>query len=275
MAISHVIRGDDHLTNAFRQTQLFRSLGWAAPVYAHIPLIHGSDGAKLSKRHGALGVDAYRDMGYLPEALCNTLLRLGWGHGDDEIISTAQAIEWFELSHVGRAAARFDMDRLDSLNGHYLRHADDERLIDLIAHDLADDPRCAFDDTVRQRLKRGMESLTQRAKTTKELVDKSRLYALVRPLSLDEKAAGLLDGPARDRMRRLHDTLAGRDDWTESGLEGAVREFAATEGVKLGQVAQPLRAMLSGTTVSPGIFEVAAILGRDETCLRIADALSG
>ncbi len=273
MEISHAIRGDDHLTNAFRQTQLFRSLGWEPPVYGHIPLIHGADGAKLSKRHGALGVDAYRDMGYLPEAVLNYLLRLGWSHGDDEIIAIEQAVEWFDLGAIGRAPARFDFDRLDSLNAHYLRHADGERLIDLLAPILSDDPDCVVDDSVRRRMKQGMESLTQRAKTIQELAEKAKLYALLRPLKLNEKANRILDSEGRGNLVRLRAALGELEDWSEDPLEGAVRDLAESEGVKLGQIAQPLRASLSGTNVSPGIFEVAAILGREETLGRMDDVL--
>ncbi|MHA1108571.1 MAG: glutamate--tRNA ligase [Alphaproteobacteria bacterium] len=273
MEITHAIRGDDHLTNAFRQTQLFRSLGWEPPVYGHIPLIHGADGAKLSKRHGALGVETYRHMGYLPEALLNYLLRLGWSHGDDEIISIEQAVEWFDLGAVGRAPARFDFDRLDSLNAHYLREADSLRLIDLLAPHLSDDPECVFDDGVRLRMKQGMDSLTQRAKTIPELAEKARLYALSRPLKLDQKANKILGADGRENLARLRAELNKLDDWSEASLEGAVREAAESEGLKLGQVAQPLRAALSGTNVSPGIFEVAAILGREETLGRMDDVL--
>jgi glutamyl-tRNA synthetase len=275
MEITHVIRGDDHLTNAFRQTRLFHSLGWTPPVYGHIPLIHGADGAKLSKRHGALGVEAYRDMGYLPEAVRNYLLRLGWSHGDDEIISTEQAIEWFDLANIGRAPARFDFDRLNSLNAHYLRAADDERLLELIAPAIAEDPLCAFDDAARDRTKRGMYSLKQRAKTVDELAGNARLYSLTHPLQLDQKASRLLDAEARGRLGRLRDVFARLEDWTDHGIETALREFADAEGVKLGQVAQPLRASLTAATVSPSIFEVAEILGKQESLARIGDVLKG
>ncbi|MCZ6666390.1 MAG: glutamate--tRNA ligase [Gammaproteobacteria bacterium] len=275
MEISHVIRGDDHLTNAFRQTQLFRSLGWAPPVYGHIPLIHGADGAKLSKRHGALGIDAYRDMGYLPEAVRNYLLRLGWSHGDDEIIGTEQAIEWFDLANIGRAPAQFDFDRLNSLNAHYLRAADDGRLLELIAPAIAEDPLCAFDDAARDRTKRGMRGLKKRAKTIEELAGNARLYSLKHPLQLNQKASRLLDAEACGRLRRLRDVFAGLMDWTDHGIETALREFADAEGVKLGQVAQPLRASLTATTVSPSIFEVAEILGKEESLARIGDVLKG
>ena len=274
MAITHVIRGDDHLTNAFRQTQIYRNLGWEAPVFAHIPLIHGADGAKLSKRHGALGVEAYRDMGYLPEALANYLLRLGWGHGDDEIISLDRAVEWFELSDVGRAAARFDMDKLTALNAHYLREADEDRLVGLVIARLKEMPGFAVGDVARRRLERGMAGLKLRAKTIVELTDNALFYVRNRPLEMDRKAAKLLDPAARARLARLAQRLEAVENWSEAALEEAVRGFAEAERVKLGQVAQPLRAALSGSSASPGIFEVADILGRDETLGRLEDALT-
>ncbi len=274
MAVTHVIRGDDHLTNAFRQTQLFLSLGWRPPRFAHIPLIHGADGAKMSKRHGALGVDVYRDMGFLPEAVCNYLLRLGWSHGDDEIISRDQAIEWFDLDDVGRSPARFDLDRLTSLNAHYMREADDERLIGLIRPILEDRLGAALGGEAERRVARGMSDLKSRAKTIPELAGNSLFYAAERPLRLDDKAARLLDADARDMLRALRPALAGLDGWDAEAVETAVRAFVASNDMKLGRVAQPLRATLTGSTVSPGIFEVAAVLGRDETLARLDDVTS-
>ncbi len=274
MAISHVIRGDDHLTNAFRQTQLFLSLGWRPPRFAHIPLIHGADGAKLSKRHGALGVDAYRDLGFLPEAVCNYLLRLGWSHGDDEIIGRDEAVAWFDLDGVGRSPARFDMERLTSLNAHYMRDADDGRLIALIRPLLEDRLGAAPGTAAERRIAAGMADLKSRAKTIPELAESTLFYASERPLKLDQKAARLVDDEARDLLRSLRPALVELEDWTAEGLETVVRTFVARHGVKLGRVAQPLRASLTGSTVSPGIFEVAAILGRDETLARLDDATS-
>ena len=271
MEISQVIRGDDHLTNAFRQTQLYRALGWPAPDFAHIPLIHGPDGAKLSKRHGALGVEAYRDMGYLPETLRNYLLRLGWAHGDDEIISTEQAIQWFDLDAVGRSPARFDFAKLDNLNGHYLREAEDERLVELILPRLESTLGNPVDAGGRARLRAGIAALKSRAKTLGELADNARFYAAARPLAMEDKAAKLLDDDARALLGRLQPALAGLSDWDETGVEETVRGFAEEENVKLGKVAQPLRACLTGSTASPGIFEVMAILGREETLARIHD----
>ena len=271
MGVTHVIRGDDHLTNAFRQTQIYRTLDLPAPVYAHIPLIHGADGAKLSKRHGALGVDAYRAMGYLPEAIRNHLLRLGWSHGDDEVISTKEAIAWFDLDHVGRSPARFDFARLDSLNRHYIQEIEDERLARMIAPGIAERLGHTPDGAVLKRLERGMSSLKSRANTLVELTENAIFYAHDRPLELDQKADRLLDPAARGLLGRLTPRLGALDDWSEASVEAETRAFAEAEAVKLGHVAQPLRAALTGRGVSPGIFEVMVALGREETLGRISD----
>jgi glutamyl-tRNA synthetase len=270
MGITHVIRGDDHLNNAFRQIQIYRALGWKLPEFAHVPLIHGPDGAKLSKRHGALGVDAYREMGYLPEALRNYLLRLGWSHGDDEIISTEQAIEWFDIDAVGRAAARFDFAKLANLNGHYIREANDARLSALILPRLERALARALDETDRARLRAALPGLKPRAKTLVELADQARFYVEKRPVPLGEKAQAALTAEARSLIAALKARLA-RLEWQAPKLEEAVRAFAEQRGVKLGAVAQPLRAALVGTLASPPIFEVMAVLGREETLARLAD----
>ena len=266
MGITHVIRGDDHLTNAFRQTQIYLANGWTVPHFSHIPLIHGPDGAKLSKRHGALGIEAYRDMGYLPEALRNYLLRLGWGHGDDEIISTEQAVEWFDLPGIGRAPARLDYAKLDNLNGHYLRLADDGRLVDLLAERLG-----PFNQAQRAILLTAMVGLKSRAKTLVELAENARFYVATRPIPMDEKAKAQATDEARARLGRLRLTLEAHADWSEAALEAAIRTFIEAEGVKLGAVAQPLRAALAGAVTSPGIFEVMAVLGRGEALGRMSD----
>ncbi len=271
MGITDVIRGDDHLNNAFRQTQIYRALGWAVPEFAHVPLIHGPDGAKLSKRHGALGVDAYRDMGYLPEALRNYLLRLGWGHGDAEIISTAQAIEWFDIDAVGRAPARFDFAKLANLNGHYIREAPDARLASLLAPRLAPTLGQPLDGPQQARLLAGIPGLKPRAKTLVELADNARFYVERRPIAIDDKARALLGEDARRLLADLVPALAGAG-WSAPALEAVVRGFAEGRGLKLGAVAQPLRAALAGSTSSPPIFEVMAVLGRDETLARLRDA---
>ncbi len=274
MGMTHVIRGDDHLTNAFRQTQLVRALGWRIPVFAHIPLIHGSDGAKLSKRHGALGIEAYREMGYLPEALRNYLLRLGWSHGDAEIISGEEAVAWFDLEGIVKSAARFDFAKLDSLNGHYLRQADDGRLVELILPMIEKALERPLDETGRRRLRAAMPGLKDRAKTLLELCERSQFYVRERPIAIDQKAAKLLTPEARQRLAGLLKELEGLDDWSESELDRALRDFAEAQGCKLGQVAQPLRAALTGSHASPGIFEVMAVLGREESLARISDQAS-
>jgi glutamyl-tRNA synthetase len=266
MDITHVIRGDDHLNNAFRQYQLYKACGWDVPKFAHIPLIHGPDGAKLSKRHGALGVEAYREMGYLPETMRNYLLRLGWGHGDEEIISDADAIKWFDIVNVGRNAARLDMAKLDNLNGHYMRLADDSRLARLVAERLAHPSPEAID-----RITRGMAGLKQRAKTVVELTENARFYAASRPIPMSEKAVALLTAEAKALLAQVTPRLAATE-WTEAALEAAVRAFVEETKIKLGQIAQPLRVALVGDTTSPGIFDVMAVLGREEALGRLADA---
>ena len=270
MEITHVIRGDDHFNNAFRQTQIYRALGWDVPVFAHVPLIHGPDGAKLSKRHGALGVDAYRDMGYLPAALRNYLLRLGWSHGDDEIISTAQAIEWFELDSVGRAPARFDFVKLANLNGHYIRETEDKQLVALATPFVEKNLSRALNDDERARLIAAMPGLKSRAKTLVELANAAHFYVAPRPIPIDDKAKAQL-APAKALIGALSQAIESTE-WETAALEAAVRNFAETQGLKLGQAAQPLRAALTGSTASPPIFEVMAVLGRTESLARLADA---
>nr|WP_276588929.1 MULTISPECIES: glutamate--tRNA ligase [unclassified Sphingomonas] len=268
MGVTHVIRGDDHLNNAFRQLPIIRAMGWPEPVYAHIPLIHGSDGAKLSKRHGAVGIDAYRDaLGILPEAMDNYLLRLGWGHGDDEIISRDQAIAWFDLSGVGKSPSRFDLKKLENLNGHYIREADDSRLAALVA------ARIGRPDTV-DLLARAMPSMKPRAANLNALADGAAFLFATRPLAIDADAAPLLEGDAPATLGALHAALDAVHHWDTEALEDAVRRVAEERGLKLGQAAQPLRVALTGRRTSPGIFDVLALLGRDESLARIADRMA-
>lgn len=272
MEVTHVIRGDDHFTNAFRQCQIYDLLGWARPAFAHIPLIHGADGKKLSKRHGALGVDHYREAGYLPAALRNYLLRLGWARGDEEVIRTEDAIRWFDLNGVGQGAARFDLKRLDHLNSVYLRDTDDADLAAelgarLSAEGLPGDPEHVG------RLTRAMPDLKVRARTLNELATVARFYVLPRPLALDSKAERQLDPAARAILRDVSEILAAADDWSSDSLETRVREYASRTDTKLGKVAQPLRAALTGGTTSPPIFSVMDVLGRAETLGRIGDVL--
>jgi glutamyl-tRNA synthetase len=271
MAITHVIRGDDHLNNAFRQKQIYDALDWPVPEFAHVPLIHGPDGAKLSKRHGALGIDAYREMGYLPETLRNYLLRLGWSHGDDEIISTEEAVAWFDLDAVGRAPARFDFAKLDNLNGHYIRAADDRRLAALVGERLEKTLGHPFSETEHGRLLEAMPELKLRPKTLVELAANARFLVAARPLQPDDKAARLLTPEARCILAELLEPLKDVE-WRSETLEEKIRSFADERGVKLGSIAQPLRAALTGSAASPGIFMVMEVLGRQESLGRIAAA---
>jgi len=268
MGVTHVIRGDDHLNNAFRQLAIIRAMGWPEPTYAHVPLIHGPDGAKLSKRHGALGVDAYRDeLGMLPEAVGNYLLRLGWGHGDAEIISRDQAIEWFDLDHVGKSPSRFDFKKLENLNGHYIREADDARL----AHLAAD--RLGLSAEQKPLLIKAMPELKPRANTLIQLAESAAFLFAERPVEMDEAASALLTPDARYLLSAAHKQLVALANWDSPSLEAAIREVAEASGAKLGKLAQPLRAALTGRTTSPGIFDVLALLGRDESLARIADQM--
>jgi glutamyl-tRNA synthetase len=275
MGVTHIIRGDDHLTNAARQTQIYRALGWSVPEMAHIPLIHGPDGAKLSKRHGALGVDAYRTLGFLPEALRNYLVRLGWSHGDQEIFSTEEMIQAFSLEQIGRSPARFDFAKLENLNGHYIRQSRDEDLVDAIEVILPElGPQRGLGSRLtpelRKKLLRAMPGLKERAKTLLELLDNASYLYATRPLALDDKAAHLVaDG--RERLAGVIPRLAAVPEWTAGDTEAAVRSFADDHGLKLGQIAQPLRAALTGRSTSPGLFEVMAVLGREETLARLED----
>lgn len=276
MGVTHVIRGDDHLNNAFRQLALIRAMQWPEPVYAHIPLIHGADGAKLSKRHGALGVDAYRDeLGLLPEAVENYLLRLGWGHGDSEIISRDEAVQWFRLEGVGRSPSRFDMKKLENLNGQYLRAADDGRLVALIAGRVTAALGRELTDSDTSLLQRTMPELKKRANNLNDLAASSLFYLRSRPIPMDEGAAKLLASATPGLLDRARARFAAQDDWTAAALEQVARELAESEAAKLGQIAQPLRAAITGSAQSPGLFEVLEVLGRQEVLGRIDDALAG
>ncbi len=273
MGVTHAIRGDDHLNNAFRQIQIYKAMGWEPPIYAHIPLIHGSDGAKLSKRHGALGVEAYEEMGFLPEAMRNYLVRLGWSHGDAEIFSTEQAIEWFGLDGIGKAAARFDTVKLTALNGNYIKEAQNERLASLIIERLNTNSEIKLSEHAEKRLKQGMQGLKERAKTLVELAENAQFYAVETPLAYTPKALKLLDTEGREKISGLLAKIEQVESWESDALEVIVKAYAEEKEYKLGKVAQPLRAALSGTTVTPGIFEVMEVLGREESLKRIAAAL--
>ncbi|WP_321391458.1 glutamate--tRNA ligase [Emcibacter sp.] len=272
MGVTHVIRGDDHLTNAFRQAQLIKAIGWELPEYAHIPLIHGSDGAKLSKRHGALGVDAYRDMGYLTSALKNYLLRLGWAHGDEEIISEQQAIEWFGLEGIGKSPARFDFAKLENLNGYYMREVEsNETLAGLIRERIEAEIGRALTDSDMALLVSAMDELKPRAKNLNELAESTLFLFVTRPLSINEKAEKLLSDDARQMLGSLVAQLENVDDWQMDDLEEEVKSFAEVQELKLGKIAQPLRAALTGSNMSPGIYDVLLWLGKEESLARIRD----
>ena len=276
MGVTHIIRGDDHLNNAARQTQIYQALGWKVPVMAHIPLIHGPDGSKLSKRHGALGVDAYRAMGYLPAAMRNYLVRLGWAHGDQEIFSTDEMIAAFDLPQIGRSPARFDFAKLENLNGHYMRGSSDTELIgaleQLLPHIAGGDELARkLTPSLRDKLLAAMPGLKERAKTLVELFEASRFIWAGRPLELDDKAKAVLTPEAKAMVTALLPQFEANCEWTAASIEADVRAFAEQTGVKLGAVAQPLRAALTGRTTSPPIFDVLAVLGRDESLARLRD----
>jgi glutamyl-tRNA synthetase len=278
MGVTHIVRGDDHLTNAARQTQIYQAMGWKVPLMAHIPLIHGADGAKLSKRHGALGVDAYRALGYLPVALRNYLVRLGWSHGDQEIFSTGEMIAAFDLKNVGRSPARFDFAKLENLNGHYMRQTGDAELlasIEAMLPHTEGGPVLLAELTPARRAQwlAAMPGLKERAKTLVELVDGSTFLFAKRPLQADEKAGDILAKGGRDVLRALLPRLEAVSAWDAAALEAAVRTEAEATGLKLGALAQPLRAALTGRATSPGIFDVFAVLGREESLDRIRDCL--
>ncbi|WBY15825.1 glutamate--tRNA ligase [Erythrobacteraceae bacterium WH01K] len=263
MGCTHIIRGDDHLNNAFRQLPIIRAMGWEEPVYAHVPLIHGADGAKLSKRHGAVGVEAYRDeLGVLPEALFNYLLRLGWGHGDKEVFTRAEAIELFDIDGVGKSASRFDTKKLLNLNGHHIREADDARLARLVAGEMDGEPDLGL-------LENAMPFLKPRARDVHELVEGAAFLFAKRPLAMTDKAANLLDDEARARLGQVSAELHAENDWTSEALEATTKALAERLELGLGKLAQPMRAALTGTTTSPGIFDVLVLLGREESLARI------
>ena len=277
MGVTHIIRGDDHLTNAARQTIIYRAMGWDVPVMAHIPLIHGPDGAKLSKRHGALGAEAYRAMGFLPAALRNYLARLGWSHGDDEVMSTEDMVRWFEIEDINKGAARFDIKKLEAINGIHMRQMPDEDLFRIFVDTLPfleGGPALVtkLDEEHKTKLLAAMPGLKERAKTLVELMDGAAFLFAQRPLALDEKAQAILDGDGRRVLQSLLPVLEKAEEWDAPALETAIKAFAEEQGLKLGKVAQPLRAALTGKSTSPGVFDVLVLVGRDESLARIRDA---
>jgi len=280
MGVTHIIRGDDHLNNAARQTQIYQALGWTVPVMAHIPLIHGPDGSKLSKRHGALGVDAYRAMGYLPAAMRNYLVRLGWAHGDQEMFSTEEMVAAFDLAHIGRSPARFDFAKLENLNGHYIRSSNDAVLIaaleQLLPHIAGGQELISkMTPALHAKLLTALPGLKERAKTLVELFEASRFLWAGRPLDINDQAKALLTPEAKALIAALLPELTAVTEWSATAIEAVVRPYAERSGQKLGAVAQPLRAALTGRTTSPPIFNVLAVLGKDESLARLADQTAG
>jgi glutamyl-tRNA synthetase len=280
MEVTHIIRGVDHLTNTARQTQIYLAMDWTVPSMTHVPLIHGPDGAKLSKRHGALGAEAYRAMGYLPEALRNYLARLGWSHGDDEIFSTDQLVQWFALDNIGKSPSRFDFAKLENLNGHYMRHTSDSELMKQFKVFLpyvegGNQMLAALENGLSSKFLKALPGLKERAKTLVELKSSAAYLFAIRPLPMDEKAKGLLNEEGKAVLTELLPGLAAAPEWTAQALETAVKIHAEGKGQKLGKLAQPLRAALTGTSTSPGIFDVLEVLGREESLGRIEDACSG
>ena len=274
MGVTHIIRGDDHLTNAARQIIIYNGMGWEVPEMAHIPLIHGPDGAKLSKRHGALGVGAYRRMGYLPEAMINYLARLGWSHGDDELFSVDQMIDWFSLEGLNKGAARFDFVKLENVNGHYIRAAKPDYLYQVMidtAREIGRDADYAGLTANKDTVLAALPELQPRAKTVLELIDLAQFIYAVRPIQVDSAATEQLTADARSMLAGAKTVLDGLSDWSVPAIDGAIRAFSESRGLKLGKVAQPLRAALTGRTVSPGIFEVMVLIGKDESLARIGD----
>ncbi|EJF88653.1 glutamate--tRNA ligase [Bartonella tamiae] len=279
MGVTHIIRGDDHLTNAARQTVIFDAMSWNVPIMAHIPLIHGADGAKLSKRHGALGVEAYKDMGYLPIALRNYLVRLGWSHGDDEIMSTEEMIQWFDIDNINKGAARFDFKKLEAINGHYIRLSDDQTLFEASLDIL---PKLQNGSQIQEKLDeqhckqflQAMPALKERAKTLVELIDGASFIFAQRPLQFDEQAASLLNDDGKAILKDIFPILEKCSEWNKQPLDTIIREHAEATGLKLGKIAQPLRAALTGRAISPGVFDVLVVLGRNESLGRISDQIS-
>jgi len=273
MGITHIIRGDDHLNNAFRQKVIYDAMGWDIPNFVHIPLIHGADGAKLSKRHGATGLEQYKDMGYLPEAMQNYLLRLGWGHGDKEIIPTKEAIELFTLSGIGKSPSRMDFAKLAHVNAHYMRGMPEYELINKLIPFIEAELCCPLDETGKERLKLGLHDLKERAQTMVELAHGGLFYARPRPLMLDDEARNLIDDKTKELLKELKIILTELSEFNADNIKAIIKSLSKEKGLKMGKVAMPFRAALTGTTHSPSIFHVAEILGKEETLLRLEDSI--
>ena len=274
MGITHILRGDDHLTNAFKQIQLFQAIKWKIPEFGHIPLIHGPDGTKLSKRHGALGISHYKELGYFPHGILNYLMRLGWGHGNEEIISLSNAIKWFEVSAIGKGPSRINFDKLNSINAHYLREGKDQNLLELLKPKIEKKLNVSLNSKLCNRLLKGMPGLKSRAKTLNELTEISLFYVISRPIKIENQAKKLLNKHAIELLIKLYKELENIDNWSKENIETLVKEFSVSQKVKLKNVAQPMRIAISGSNTSPGLFEVLTVLGREETLGRVDDLIS-
>ncbi len=271
MKVTHVIRGDDHLTNAARQIVIYRAMGWTAPLFAHVPLIHGEDGKKLSKRHGAQAVHEWRDMGYLPEAMNAYLMRLGWSPGHDDILTKEEAIPQFEIGKIGKAPARLDFKKLDSVNAHFLAIADDARVTSLLSEHLEARNGAPLSADSRAALARAIPLLKKRAKTIPDLAQQAQFMLAKRPLALDEAAKSLMKDDFKQRLGRLRAKLAAEPAWEHTALASALKAFATDEGVGLGQIGPGLRAALTGGTPAPDLGQALELLGREEALARIGD----
>ena len=274
MGVTHILRGDDHLTNAFRQNHLFQAIKWKVPEFGHIPLIHGPDGSKLSKRHGALGINHYKDLGYLPEGILNYLMRLGWSHGNEEIISLANAIKWFKISAIGKSSSQIDFDKLNSTNAHYVRETNNQTLLELLKPKIKKKLNISLTSELCERLIKGMTGLKSRAKTLNELTEMSLFYVISRPIEIDVHAKNLLNNNSIELLKNLYKELKNMVIWSEENIETLVREFSKSHKIKLKDIAQPMRIALSGSNVSPGLFQILTILGQKETLGRLNDLIS-
>ncbi|MBL9052172.1 MAG: glutamate--tRNA ligase, partial [Tabrizicola sp.] len=273
MGVTHVIRGDDHLNNAARQQMVYDAMGWQVPVWAHIPLIHGPDGKKLSKRHGATGVEEYQAMGYPAAGMRNYLTRLGWAHGDAEIFTSEEAKQWFDLSGIGRAPARLDFKKLENTCGHHMAMATDAALLHELKAFLAASGQAALNVMQERWMAEALPFLKKSAKTFPELVDKAAFLMVSRPISPDEKAAASLDSVSRGILKSLTPRLRSAN-WSKDALEPILNEIAAENGIGFGKLAAPIRAAIAGQTVTPSVYDMMLVIGRDETIARLEDASS-
>ena len=274
MGITHILRGDDHLTNAFKQIQLFQAIEWKIPEFGHIPLIHGPDGTKLSKRHGALGINRYKELGYLPDGILNYLMRLGWSHGNEEIISLSNAIKWFEITAIGRSSSRINFDKLNSTNAHYLRETNNQNLLELLKPEIQKKLNISLNPELSERLIKGMPGLKIRAKNLIELTEMSLFYVISRPIKIEVQDENILNRNSITLLKKLYKELKNIDNWSEKNIEILIRNYSESQQMKLKDIAQPMRIALSGSNTSPGIFEILTVLGQKETLGRLNDLFS-